>query len=115
MPNYLLLLHADEGRFQGHSPEDLQGMFMRYRKWREELIAKKLFAGGNKLRDASGRVMKQSGGKVMVTDGPYAETREILGGYFMITAADYEQAVAIARGCPHLDYGTIEIREVETT
>jgi hypothetical protein len=115
MPNYLLLLHADEGRFQGKSPEELQGIYMRYRKWREEIVAKGIYAGGNKLRDASGRVMKQSAGKVIVTDGPYAETREILGGYFMITADTYESAVEISRSCPHIDFGTIEIREVETT
>lgn len=90
-------------------------MFQRYRKWREGLIAKGICDGGNKLRDASGRVMRQSTGKLVITDGPYAETREVLGGYFMIRADDYDQAVEISKDCPHLDFGTIEIREVERT
>jgi len=57
--------------------------------------------------------MKQSGEKLIVTDGPYAETREILGGYFAFDADSFEQVVELASDCPHLQFGTIEIREVE--
>ena len=49
-----------------------------------------------------------------VTDGPYSETKEVVGGYFTIEARDYEAALAECRDCPHLEYGgTIEVREVE--
>jgi hypothetical protein len=51
----------------------------------------------------------------MVTDGPYVETREVLGGFFHLVAESFDQAVELARDCPHLEYGTIEIREVENT
>ena len=49
----------------------------------------------------------------LVTDGPYAEAREVVGGYFTVRAADYDGAVAIARDCPHLAHGWIEVREIE--
>lgn len=48
-----------------------------------------------------------------MTDGPYSEAKEVLGGYFVIEADSYEQAVERLQDCPHLDYGTIVIREVE--
>jgi hypothetical protein len=54
-----------------------------------------------------------SAGKI--TDGPYAEAREVIGGLFILEAADYEEAVALSRDCPHLDFGSIEIREIEPT
>jgi hypothetical protein len=50
-----------------------------------------------------------------VIDGPYPETKEIIGGYFLIEAASYDEAVEIALSCPHVDLGRIEVREVELT
>jgi hypothetical protein len=52
-------------------------------------------------------------GKTVITDGPYTEAREIIGGFFAFAADTYEQAVELAADCPHLEFGTIEIREVE--
>ena len=47
-------------------------------------------------------------------DGPYSETKEVIGGYFAVRAADYDEAVKICEDCPHLEYaGTIEIREID--
>jgi hypothetical protein len=111
----MLLLHSSNN-WPGWSPADFQAVIQRYRKWREGITARGVMTGGNKLRDDSGRVMKKNGnGKVVVTDGPYTELREVIGGFFMIEVASYDQAVEIAGDCPHLDYGTIEIREIEPT
>ena len=53
-------------------------------------------------------------GQVRVTDGPYSETKEVLGGYYIIEAGSYDQAIERSRDCPHLEYGgTIEVREVD--
>jgi hypothetical protein len=49
----------------------------------------------------------------MVTDGPFTEGKEVLGGFFTIEAAAYDKAIEIANTCPHLDFGSIEVREVE--
>ena len=48
-----------------------------------------------------------------VTDGPYAEAREVIGGLFIVEATNYEEVVELSKDCPHLDFGTIEIREVQ--
>ena len=50
-----------------------------------------------------------------VTDGPYAESREVIGGLFIVEAASYEEVVELSKDCPHLDFGTVEIREVQPT
>src|SRR5438105_11834264 len=113
MPQYMLFLRSDREAFKGLSPEDIQGIIRRYKNWRETLVARGYQHEGQKLRDGSGRIMKQSGEKLIVTDGPYAETREILGGYFAFDADSFEQVVELASDCPHLQFGTIEIREVE--
>jgi hypothetical protein len=50
-----------------------------------------------------------------VTDGPYAEGREVIGGLFIVDAKSYDEVVALCRDCPHLDFGAIEIREIQPT
>jgi hypothetical protein len=70
--------------------------------------------GGEKLTGDGGRRLRLQGGKVSVTDGPYSEAAEVLGGYFAIEAADYDEAVAIARTCPHLTGDQwIEVRQID--
>ena len=54
-------------------------------------------------------------GSARVTDGPYAEAREVIGGVFIVEAKNYDEVVELSKDCPHLDFGTIEIREVEPT
>ena len=113
MPRYLLLLRAEPGVYEKLSPEEIQGILQRFGKWRAELTAGEHNPEGQKLRDGIGRQLTQTNGKMIVTDGPYAETREILGGYFAFDADNFEQAVELAKRCPVLPFGPIEIREIE--
>ncbi len=115
MPQYMLLLHDDPSSWKSLSPEDLQKAFQKYFAWREKLRGKNILVGSAKLSDDAGKVMRGKG-QARVTDGPYSETKEILGGYFTIEAPNYNAAVEECRDCPHLEYGgTIEVREVEPT
>ena len=58
--------------------------------------------------------LRRQDGELRVLDGPFSETKEIIGGYFAIQAEDYDEAVRLAEGCPHLDYGgLIELRQVD--
>ena len=59
--------------------------------------------------------MQGAGASMKVTDGPYAEAREVIGGLFVIEAANYDEVVELSKDCPHLEFGSIEIREVEPT
>jgi hypothetical protein len=113
MPRYILLLRSDHKEIVKLGPEEMQGILMRFNKWRASLTAAGRNPEGQKLRDQVGRVMTQSEGKVIVTDGPYTETRELVGGYFAYDADSFEQAVELARECPVLPFGPIEIREIE--
>jgi hypothetical protein len=75
-------------------------------------------AGGlleaEKLHARHGRVLRARQGHTLVTDGPYTESKEIVGGFWMIEAAGYDEVVGLLRGHPHLDgAGTLEIRQIE--
>jgi len=115
MNQYLLILHNDPKIFQseGMSPQQMQEIFGKYKAWRDRVTASGRLVGGNKLENGTGRVMRGEGGKVHITDGPYAESKEVIGGYFMVTAETYEDAVELARDCPHLEFGAVEVRRVD--
>jgi hypothetical protein len=113
MPTYLLFLHEDPSVFARVSPEEMQAIIQKYSGWKQRMLEAGIITGGEKLQDGTGRVLRRAGEQAAVTDGPYTESKEVIGGFFQIQAKDYEQAVEAARDCPHLEYGTIEIREVE--
>ena len=111
---YLLFLYEPPDLFERMGPEELQRAIERYRAWTEELKRDGSFVASDKLTDGEGRVLRREDEDLRVTDGPYAETKEVIGGYYAVRATDYGHAVAIASGCPHLDYGgTIEVRQVD--
>ena len=115
MPQYMLLLHDSGTMPPDLSPQDIQAIIQRYIDWRRKVSVNGRKIEGHKLRDGQGRLLKGAVGAPMITDGPYAEAKEIIGGLFLIEARDYNEAVKLASDCPHLDFGTIEIREVEPT
>ena len=115
MPKYLLLLHDAPDAYGNLSPEQMQQVIQRYIAWGEKLRSAGVLEGGQKLTDEPGRIMRSKNGQVRVTDGPYSETKEVLGGYYILTAPGYDKAVDLARDCPHFDYGgTIEVREIDS-
>jgi len=112
MAKYLLMLR-DKGTYDSLSPEEMQKIFQRFRAWSAPLRASGKIVASEKLRDHQGRVVKRNGSKTAVTDGPFAEAKEIIGGFFLIDAQNYDEAVKVSDGCPHLDFGSIEVREIE--
>ena len=111
MQQYLLILRENPAAFEHISPAEMQAIVERYVAWGHSLAERGVMAGGIKLADEGGRHVRAVG----VTDGPYAETKEVVGGFFEVLAEDYDGALALAQECPHLDYGWIEVRRVETT
>ena len=67
---------------------------------------------GKRLAQDPGRVMRSEGGQPHAKDGPYSETKEVLGGFYMIDAANYDEAVQRSLDHPHLEHGTIELRQI---
>lgn len=114
MAHYMLLLHDNPQEFTDVSPEEMQGIIAEYSAWREKLASEGRLVDGKKLVDEGGKGLSMKDGVLSVVDGPYSEAKEVLGGYFTIEAADYDEAVAISRDCPHLKYGErIELRAVD--
>ena len=114
MAHYMILLQEEPAQADAEmSPEEIQSIVAKYVAWRENLAGQGRLHGSNKLKDEGGKLMQKAGGTTQVTDGPYSETKEVIAGYFVIEAASYEEAVAMCQTCPHLDYGTITVREVD--
>jgi hypothetical protein len=115
MPKFVLLLR-DSGRFDPNmSAAEMQAIVERYVAWRAKVQKNGSSIMGHKLHDKQGRVLNGNGGGLKVTDGPYAEAREVMGGLFVIEAASYDEVVELSKDCPHLEFGSIEIREVQPT
>ena len=113
MPNFMLFLHQDQNQGAGRSRDEMLRVTKEYGAWAAKMRQEGRFVGGDKLTENVGKVLAMRGGKVAVTDGPYAETKEIVGGYFCIKAADFDEAVRLAQDCPHLKYGgRVEVRMV---
>jgi hypothetical protein len=113
MPNYIFLLHEDPSGFQEMSAEEMQAIIKKYSAWSDKMGQSGALIRGEKLQDGTGRVLSKKGDKPSITDGPYTESKEIVGGFFEIQAENYQKAVEIALQCPHLEYGIIEVREIE--
>jgi hypothetical protein len=105
----MLLLYHDHSGFQKLSPEEMQKALEKYMAW-----TKKPFTVESKrLAPDPGRVIRPENGRPRATDGPYSETKEVLGGFYTINAASYDEAVQLALSHPHIEYGgTIELRQL---
>ncbi len=109
MPQYMLLLRDDpDARGFKYGASEMQKAFEKYRDWRN----KPFVVDGRRLDEQSGRVLVKQESRVSVTDGPYSESREVMGGYYSIEADSFDHAVELALDHPHLDFGTVEIREM---
>ena len=109
MSLFMLLLYNDPTGWRALSPEEMQKATEKYIAWRSKPCTR----DSNRLAEDVGRVVRLSGGKPRATDGPYSETKEVLGGYYTIEAANYDEAVKLALGHPHVEYGgTVEVRQV---
>ena len=117
MAQYMLLLHQAPNYHMDLPREKMLEMTKRYMTWAEGLGAKGKLAGGEKLAAGGVRHVKVKDGKPVVTDGPYAEAKDVVGGYFVIEAKDQAEAEAIAKDCPHVTIAAsnwIEIRPIES-
>jgi len=108
---YILLIHEEETRFGKVSESDAAAFMAEYRSLIGELKAAGKYQTGSQLHPtASATSVRVRNGKRAVTDGPFAETREQLGGYFLVDVANLDEAIAIAERIPSARFGTIEVR-----
>jgi hypothetical protein len=114
MNQYLLLLHETPADNAHTTPAEMQEAIARYKAWAGDLAQRGLLAGGDKLTDDGGRQLRMRKGQPVVSDGPYAEAHDVIGGTFTIQADSDAAAEALALTCPHLR-GTqwIELRRID--
>jgi hypothetical protein len=94
----------------GISPEEMQKHMQKWFQWVEELRAKNIYVAGEALTPTGKTI---SGKKALITDGPFAESKELVGGFFVVKAASLEDAIEIAKGYPDFVFnGAVEVREV---
>jgi hypothetical protein len=108
--DYLLLFRGNVWQ-KNLSPEELEKTLGRFMGWFEGLQAEGKMKGANPLFP-QGKLVSGNQGRIVV-DGPFAESKEAIGGYFLVSVADEDEAIAIAQKCPLLEYGSVvEVRPV---
>ena len=108
MPKFVLMLRDETWNPEEMSAEEIQSILGKYREW-----VTRIGGQGHKLRDDEGKVLRRNGKAVAITDGPYSEAKEVLGGFMTIQAKDYDEAVRLCDNSPHFAFGSIEIRQIE--
>ncbi len=113
MPKFMLILVNDPNVYPNSSPEEMQRIFEKYRAWSDKMRSQDRVVTSDKLQEEGGKILTARDGRMSVVDGPYSEAKEVVGGYFMIRAKDYDEAVALCSDCPHLQFGRLEVRQVD--
>jgi hypothetical protein len=110
---YLLTLYADEAGWNQLTPEQQKQAMGAYGAYTEALKSAGALVSGNRLRpSSSATTVRTTNGKTQVLDGPYAESKEQLGGYYLIDVPDLDQALSWASRCPGSQHGTVEVRAI---
>jgi hypothetical protein len=113
MAKFMLIIHSTPGMWQNLSPEELQRKVEKYQAWTDRIRRSGRHVSGEKLGDEGGKVLAQQKGRLMIHDGPYSEAKEVVGGYLVLRAADYDEALELIRECPFLEDGKIELRQTD--
>jgi hypothetical protein len=110
---YMLLIHHDEQTWEKKSDAERQPLLAEFRQLRQQLVSSGQYVDGAPLHPTSSATsVRVRDGKRLLTDGPFAETREQLGGYFLIEAKDRDEAIDVAARIPAARWGTIEVRQL---
>ena len=108
---YLLLMYADESIGSKYSKEDRQAASKTWAEFRHEISASGVLISSNGVAPSTSvTTVRVRNDKAMITDGPFAETHEQLGGYFLVDCKDLDEAIHWAEKIPTAKYGSIEIR-----
>jgi hypothetical protein len=110
---YLLLIYENEAEAAKRGETGMKEMMTEYRTFTQSIIQAGQFKAGDALQPTStATTVRVRSGKTLTTDGPFAETREQLGGYYLIEAKNLDEAIAIAARVPSAKLGSIEVRPV---
>ena len=112
---YMILIYGDESAFGGLKEAQLKAMYAEYGTYTQELMKAGVMRSGSELKPAStATTVRLRSGKVLTTDGPFAETKEQLGGYYLIDVPNLDVAVKWAGKCPGAKTGSVEVRPLNS-
>ena len=110
---YLLLIYDEEKYWQSWDVKKHEQIIADYRQLIDELKSQGVYLGSERLKEVENATSVQvRNGETMITDGPFAETKEQLGGYFLVECENLDQAIEIASRLPTAEFGTIEVRPI---
>jgi hypothetical protein len=110
---YAMLICADESAIQAYSPSEAEAMTAEYMKFGEEMTKRGVLQGGERLRPTTDATTVQvRDGDVITSDGPFAETKEQMGGFYLVDCKDLDEAIEIAAKIPGARHGSIEVRPI---
>jgi hypothetical protein len=110
---YLLLIYRNEAELSKMTPDDRQKMSAEYGTYTQSIVQSGHFKAGDGLQPTTtATTVRVREGKTLTTDGPFAETREQLGGYYLVEAKDLDAAIALAARIPGARDGSIEVRPI---
>ena len=113
---YLLLIYENEAAAAGLSEAEQGKIFQEYMDYTSRIRKSGNYLGGEALQPvATATTVRVKNGKTLTTDGPFAETREQLGGFYMVEAKDLDEAIVLATGIPAVRSGCIEVRPIMPT
>jgi hypothetical protein len=110
---YLLLIYEREADWNARSEQDKGAIFQEYMAFTQGIMKSGHHRAGDALQPVStATTVRVRNGKTVTTDGPFAETREQLGGYYLVEAKDLDEAISIAARIPSARYGSVEVRPI---
>jgi len=110
---HLLLIHEPRGQRAARTSEQGRAAYAAMTAWGDSLRARGLLVASESLKgDHEGVRLQQRDGQLRHTDGPFAEAKEMIGGFFLLATQSRDQALAVAAECPAVAFATVEVREV---
>ena len=110
---YMLLIHSDETRYPKMPEQAMRRLMAQYEKFTAEVDQAGVNRGSHRLRPTTtATTVRVRDGEALMTDGPFAETKEQFGGYYMIDVKDLDEALGWARKIPTAEYGCVEVRPI---
>jgi hypothetical protein len=110
---YLMLIYSSEWDSPDRDPEEMQAVMNEWTNYTADLLKRGVSDNGEALEPVStATTVRVRGGETLTTDGPFAETNEVLGGYYLLNCKDLDEAIQIATQCPAARDGSIELRPI---
>ena len=113
MKQFMLIIRSESIDYSKFSPSDFQNFMTEYANWTKKLATREEFIAGEKLTENLGKTLRKKGKSIEI-DGPYSDSKDAIGGFYIVKARDEVSAIEIANDCPSLKYGgSVEVREIE--